>query len=67
MGDSHPKKGGRNMSTSAARKMHYSDYRVHKVREKHKIAHVLRSCGLAFAEEYAKVRAMSGYLASLTK
>ena len=54
------------MSTSATRKMRYSDYRVHKVREKHKIKRVLHSCGLAFAEGYAKTLAMSGYLASLT-
>ena len=66
MGDSQPKKGGKNMTTSAGRKMRYSDYRVHKVREKHKIKRVLHSCGLAFAEGYAKALAMSGYLASLT-
>ena len=62
-----PKKGGKNMSTSAARKMRYADYRNHNIREKHKIARILKSSGYAAADKYARARALSGFLANLVK
>jgi len=65
MGDSQPKKGGKNLTTSATRRARYADYKVQRLREKHKIKRVLQSCGMAFVEQYARVRMLSGYLAAL--
>jgi len=66
MGDAQPKKGGKNLTTSATRKARYADYKVQRLREKHKIKRILQSCGLAFAEQYARTKMMAGYLASLS-
>ena len=67
MSESSPKKGGKNLTTSAVRKAHYSEYKVNRTREKHKIKRVLKSSGYAAAEAYARPRAMTGYLSSLIK
>ena len=64
---SRPKKGGKNLTTSPARKMHYAEYKLHKTREKHKIKKILRSCGIAAVTAYAKARELYGYLANITK
>jgi len=65
MGDSQPKKGGRNLTTSPTRRARYAEYKVQHVREKHKIKRILQSCGMAFAEQYARTKMMAGYLAAL--
>jgi len=67
MGDSQPKKGGKNLSTSPTRKARYAEYKVHKTREKHKIERVLQSSGAVAADLYARTRLMAGYLATLLK
>lgn len=67
MGDSAPKKGGKNMTTSPTRKARYAEYKNHKTREKHKIQRVLRSSGAVAADVYARARLMAGYLASILK
>jgi hypothetical protein len=62
-----PKNAGKNVNTSAARLARYAEYKNHKTREKHKIAHILQSCGYSAAEIYARSRTMSGYLAGLVR
>jgi hypothetical protein len=59
-----PKKGGRNMTTSATRKARYVEYRNHHTREKHKLARILKS-SYAAAEKYARARTISGILAKI--
>jgi hypothetical protein len=62
-----PKKGGKNVNTSAARKARYAEYKTHKTREKHKIAHILKSSGHDAADKYARPLGMTGFLAGLVK
>jgi hypothetical protein len=62
---SQPKKGGKNMTTSAVRKAHYAEYKAHLTREKHKIRRILRSSGKEAAKAYAQTRMLIGHLSGL--
>lgn len=55
-------------STKAGRnKDKCAKYRAHKTREKNKLKRVLQSSGLEAAQDYAKEKALTSYLSSITK
>ena len=68
MSDTQTRKGGKNLTTSPARKMHYGEYKNSHTRERNKLKRILQSCGKAFAERYAKERGvMAAYLKLVAK
>jgi hypothetical protein len=58
------KKGGKNMTTSNARKAHYSFYK-NNVYTKHKLMRIIKSCGEKFARKWAYDHSALGVLATL--
>jgi hypothetical protein len=67
MSDSAPKKGGKCMTTSPARKARYQHYASSHLREQHKVKRVLQSSGYDAAQKYAAEHMVLGFLARLSK
>jgi hypothetical protein len=65
MGDSQPKKGGKNLTISATRKARYAHYASSHTREQHKVKRVLQSSGYKSAQSYAASHGVLGFLAKL--
>jgi hypothetical protein len=63
---SQPKKGGKNLSTSARRKERYSYYKA-SVYAKNKLKKILRSSGVIAAQQWAKAHQAENVLNKLYK
>ena len=60
------RKGGKNMTTSPARKQHYAFYKAN-VYAKNKLHRILQSCGAVFAQKWARAHATESVLARIVK
>ena len=60
------KKGGKNLSTSAHRKERYAYYRTASY-AKNKLKRIIRSCGVSFAQTWARTHQAEGVLQRLLK